>query len=49
VDKVARACGHSYREEEVRGSWSEGSLDKSTRPCLKNKLKQKGLRVWFKW
>jgi hypothetical protein len=29
--------------------WSEASLGKSLRPYLKNKVKAKGLVVWFKW
>jgi hypothetical protein len=33
-------------EAEVEGSQSEASLGKSTRP-IKNKLKEKGLEVWF--
>jgi hypothetical protein len=38
---------HNLREAEVRGSWSETSPGKSTRPYQKNNLKQKGLEAWL--
>jgi hypothetical protein len=42
--RAVRIAGRG-RRIRVRGK----TLGKSERPSLKNKLKQKGLGVWFKW
>jgi hypothetical protein len=40
----------AIREVEARGLPYEAHPGKvSSRPYLQNKLKAKGLRVWFKW
>jgi hypothetical protein len=49
MDVVVWAYNPRYSGAEVEGYQFKVSLGKSTRLCLQNKLKEKGLGPWLEW